>query len=180
MVKTKLSESCTNLMSGNCSVAEFCRQQPSQLRFIGQYQSSLLVYKQMTRTFKPLPKKRGHLIVAPSNSGKTTAAVEVLLKGLDFYVKDLSTLTFDQYCGESGVLIDDIGPHSPLLPILKNIINPIPARVNVKHGTLFVNFEIVVVTSQYSLLELTHDVELREALKSRFYFWTMGDSFSLI
>ena len=178
--RTKLSQSCTNLMNGTSSIVDFCRQQPSQLRFIGQYQNSLLVYRQMTQEFKPLEKKRGHLIIAPSNSGKTTAACHILLKDKPFYVKDLTTVTFDQYCGQPGILIDDLNMHSPQLPILKNITNIIPARVNVKHGTLYVNFEIIVVTTQYSLLELTHDQELREALMSRFHFWTIGDSYSLL
>lgn len=150
--KIKLAQSCTKLMNGSSTIVDFFRTQPSQLRFIGQYQNSLLVYKQMTHEFKPLPKKRGHLIIGSSNSGKTTAACNILLKNTPFYVKDLTTVTFDQYCGQPGILIDDLGMHSPLLPLLKNITNIIPARVNVKHGTLYVNFEIIVVTTQYSLL----------------------------
>lgn len=86
-------------MNGSATIVDFCRQQPSQLRFIGQYQNSLLVYRQMTQEFKPLPKKRGHIIIGASNSGKTTAACQVLLKDKPFYVKDLTTVTFDQYCG---------------------------------------------------------------------------------
>lgn len=180
ITKAELDQSCMNLVNGTSTLAEFIQQQPSQLSFIEQYQNSLLIYKQMTHEFKPLPKKRGHIIIAPANSGKTTAACTFLLKDTPFYVKDLATVTFDQYCGEPGILIDGLGMHSPLLPLLRSITDIVPARVSTKHESLCVSFEIVVVTTQYSLLELTQSTELQEALMARFCFWTMGDSFSLL
>ena len=49
----------------------------------------------MTEQKKDLPKKRGHIIIAPPNTGKTTAAVRILLKNRPYYIKALKTLTFD-------------------------------------------------------------------------------------
>lgn len=83
------------------------------------------------------PKKRGHFICAPTNSGKTTAALHHFIENKPYYMKDVHTGTFDDYNGESICLIDDLNPRSPVLPILKNLLNVARPRVNIKFGSLF-------------------------------------------
>lgn len=86
-------------MAGKASVTDFIRQQPSQLRFIGQYQNSLITFKAMTTLYEKQDKRRGHFVISPAHSGKTTQSVDVLLKDIPFYTKDPTTLYFDQYFG---------------------------------------------------------------------------------
>ena len=74
-------------MAGKASVTDFIRQQPSQLRFIGQYQNSLITFKAMTTLYEKQDKRRGHFVISPAHSGKTTQSVDVLLKDIPFYTK---------------------------------------------------------------------------------------------
>jgi len=58
--------------------------------------------------------------------------------------------------------------------MLKNLINILPARMNIKYGTSLFVFEIVVVTTQYPFDEICgHDEDLMAALKERFLFATV-------
>ena len=81
-------------------------------------------------------------------------------------MKDPSTITFDGYQNEPYCLIDDLNPESRITPLLKNLINVMPARMNVKYGTLILTFDRVLVTTQYQLADLCgHDRSLIEALQ---------------
>jgi hypothetical protein len=49
----------------------------------------------------------------------------------------MTTETFDHYKGEQNIFMDEmnIDNSKRLLPILKNLVNCIPGRLNVKFGT---------------------------------------------
>jgi len=112
-----------------------------------------------------LPKKRGIMVTGPAGIGKSTTAVMAVFNGEPFYIKDPATITFDGYQNEAYCLIDDLNPESRITPLLKNLINVMPARMNVKYGTLMLTFDRVLVTTQYQLADLCgHDRSLIEAL----------------
>ena len=52
----------------------------------------LITFKAMTTLYEKQDKRRGHFVISPAHSGKTTQSVDVLLKDIPFYTKDPTTL----------------------------------------------------------------------------------------
>ena len=82
-----------------------------------------------------MQKKRGVYLFGRAGSGKTTLAVDCLLP-LPIYQKSMVTKTFDSYSYEPSILYDELNPENAKVQLsqLKNIVNVIPASVDVKFG----------------------------------------------
>ena len=57
----------------------------------------MTIHNSLNIKYESLPKRRGHFIISPTNTGKTTAAISKFFKGGTYYIKDLSTVTVDGY-----------------------------------------------------------------------------------
>lgn len=70
-----------------------------------------------------------------AGSGKTTLAVDCLLPP-PIYQKSMVTKTFDNYSYEHSILYDELNPENAKIQLsqVKNVVNVIPASVDVKFG----------------------------------------------
>ncbi len=94
----------------------------------------------------------------------------------------MTTNTYDAYFYQKSILYDELNPKNSKLHLeeLKNIVNILPAAVNVKFGSKVINpqvqiviYQKVVITSQYLIHQLTSDKELLDAINKRFRFYSV-------
>jgi hypothetical protein len=91
-------------------------------------------------------KRRGIYLFGSAGTGKTTIAIKKFLDK-EFYQKTMTTNTYDAYFYQKSILYDELNPKNSKLHLeeLKNIVNILPAAVNVKFGSKVINPQVQIV-----------------------------------
>lgn len=150
--KKPLSVSSLELMHGKIDLEAFMRQQPTRLPYLAQYEYAVNRLRPpiVQRTSQ---KKRGIFIWGLADAGKTTVALGIL-GGLAYYDKDPLTTTYDGYQGQRYCLIDDVVPKCGALATIRTALNIKTSVQNVKHAITHVFFDLLIMTSNYTLRQL--------------------------
>ncbi len=156
---SKKKEVCPDIIAGKTTVAKFVQENPEHLFQFQSMDRSVKSFKLATAEAVTTIGSRGMWIWGPPNTGKTHYARRISLKQYGQNPFEKSTNKWwDGYENEKVVVMNDVDPsHALQHSFIKNMkiwTDRYPCSGEYKGGTMPLNHEIFIVTSNHSLAEV--------------------------